>query len=103
MGTAVEKDLTEEQVAEFKEAFQLFDKDGDGTITTKVRRISHFIRGLALVPGNCIILCSHDFLMKEQKFKYLSKRLNWCSKNCCVRKFSDFLSITLRKSLFPEA
>ena len=28
--------LTEEQVAEFKEAFALFDKDGDGTITTKV-------------------------------------------------------------------
>ena len=28
--------LTEEQIAEFKEAFSLFDKDGDGTITTKV-------------------------------------------------------------------
>ena len=27
--------LTEEQIAEFKEAFTLFDKDGDGTITTK--------------------------------------------------------------------
>ena len=27
--------LTEEQVAEFKEAFSLFEKDGDGTITTK--------------------------------------------------------------------
>ena len=32
------EDLSEEQVAEFKEAFQLFDKDGDGTITTKVGR-----------------------------------------------------------------
>lgn len=29
--------LTEEQIAEFKEAFSLFDKDGDGTITTKVK------------------------------------------------------------------
>ena len=29
--------LTEEQIAEFKEAFSLFDKDGDGTITTKQR------------------------------------------------------------------
>ena len=29
--------LTEEQIAEFKEAFSLFDKDGDGTITTKVQ------------------------------------------------------------------
>ncbi|CAN6577752.1 unnamed protein product [Malus baccata var. baccata] len=27
--------LTEEQIAEFKEAFCLFDKDGDGCITTK--------------------------------------------------------------------
>jgi hypothetical protein len=27
--------LSEDQIAEFKEAFALFDKDGDGTITTK--------------------------------------------------------------------
>ena len=27
--------LTDEQTAEFKEAFTLFDKDGDGTISTK--------------------------------------------------------------------
>ncbi|KAF8625665.1 hypothetical protein AX15_005244 [Amanita polypyramis BW_CC] len=27
--------LTEEQISEFKEAFSLFDKDGDGTITTQ--------------------------------------------------------------------
>lgn len=27
--------LTEDQIAEFKEAFSLFDKDGDGTITNK--------------------------------------------------------------------
>ncbi|XP_063507950.1 calmodulin-1-like [Pongo pygmaeus] len=27
--------LTEEQISEFKEAFSLFEKDGDGTITTK--------------------------------------------------------------------
>eukprot|EP00004_Rigifila_ramosa_P025521 TRINITY_DN7653_c0_g1_i1.p1 TRINITY_DN7653_c0_g1~~TRINITY_DN7653_c0_g1_i1.p1 ORF type:complete len:176 (+),score=59.80 TRINITY_DN7653_c0_g1_i1:78-530(+) len=27
--------LSEEQIAEFKEAFSLFDNDGDGTITTK--------------------------------------------------------------------
>ena len=28
----------QEQIAEFKEAFSLFDKDGDGTITTKETR-----------------------------------------------------------------
>ncbi|EDO33580.1 predicted protein [Nematostella vectensis] len=27
-------DLTEEEIAEYKEAFSLFDKDGDGTVTT---------------------------------------------------------------------
>ncbi|OAF65065.1 CaBP5 [Intoshia linei] len=31
----VADDLTEDQIAEFNEAFSLFDKDGDGTITTK--------------------------------------------------------------------
>ena len=30
--------LTEEQIAEFKEAFTLFDKDGDGAITTQELR-----------------------------------------------------------------
>ena len=31
------EELTDDQISEFKEAFELFDKDGDGTITTKVR------------------------------------------------------------------
>lgn len=35
VGTFQADQLTEEQIAEFKEAFSLFDKDGDGTITTK--------------------------------------------------------------------
>jgi calmodulin len=30
--------LTEEQIAEFKEAFSLFDKDGDGEFDEKRRR-----------------------------------------------------------------
>ena len=32
--------LNEEQIAEFKEAFALFDKNGDGSITTKVINFS---------------------------------------------------------------
>merc|ERR1712224_383466 len=35
MGGDQAQDLTEDQIQEFKEAFALFDKDGDGTITTK--------------------------------------------------------------------
>ncbi|CAM9293234.1 unnamed protein product [Rangifer tarandus platyrhynchus] len=43
--------LTEEQNAEFKEAFSLFDKDGDGTITTKesgtvMRSLGHVMTNL---------------------------------------------------------
>ena len=45
-------DLSEEQIAEFKEAFQLFDKDGDGTITTKVGR--QVIDGIADVINDGI-------------------------------------------------
>ena len=33
--------LNEEQIAEFKEAFALFDKNGDGSITTKVSMLFH--------------------------------------------------------------
>ena len=35
-------DLSDAQVAEFKEAFKLFDADGDGTITTEVSTINTF-------------------------------------------------------------
>ena len=50
-------DLSDEQVAEFREAFLLFDKDGDGTITTKVRNFllvssTHFpLETTNTVPG----------------------------------------------------
>ena len=37
------EDLTDDQISEFKEAFELFDKDGDGTITTKVNTCIHSV------------------------------------------------------------
>ena len=40
--------LTEKQIAEFKEAFQHFDKDGDGTITT--RELGTMMRSLGQIP-----------------------------------------------------
>ena len=40
--------LTEEQIAEFKEAFSLFDQDGDGTIATS--RLGTVMRSLGQNP-----------------------------------------------------
>ena len=40
--------LSEEQIAEFKEAFSLFDKDSDGTITT--RELGTVMRSLGQNP-----------------------------------------------------
>jgi len=40
--------LSEEQISEFKEAFSLFDKDGDGTITTV--ELGTVMRSLGLNP-----------------------------------------------------
>ncbi|SPP89695.1 calmodulin-related protein 97A-like [Drosophila guanche] len=41
-------ELTEEQIAEFKEAFSLFDKDGSGSITT--RELGVLMRSLGQNP-----------------------------------------------------
>lgn len=38
-------DLTDERIAELREAFDLFDQDGDGTITTKDLRALYESRG----------------------------------------------------------
>ena len=40
--------LSEEQIAEFKEAFSVFDKDGDGTITTV--EVGTVMKSLAFKP-----------------------------------------------------
>jgi len=52
--------LTEEQIAEFKEAFSLFDKDGDGTITTK--ELGTVMRSLGQNPTEAEKLS--EFLIK---------------------------------------
>ena len=44
--------LNEEQIAEFKEAFALFDKNGDGSITTKVSHPSLRNSAQSCVPSD---------------------------------------------------
>ena len=39
INVAQELQLTEQQITEFREAFQLFDKDGDGHVTAKELRV----------------------------------------------------------------
>ena len=46
--------LSEEQIADFKEAFSLFDKDGDGII--KIAELALLIRSLNQNPTNSEIL-----------------------------------------------
>ena len=62
--------LTEEQIAEFKEAFSLFDKDGDGTITTK--ELGTVMRSLGQNPTEAELQDMVNLL----NFLFLSKNFN---------------------------
>jgi hypothetical protein len=56
--------LTEEQIAEFKEAFSLFDKDGDGTASSFSPAVSPFLPSyvvFATMSCCCIIVCPSSF------------------------------------------
>lgn len=70
--------LTEEQIAEFKEAFSLFDKDGDGTITTK--ELGTVMRSLGKpaihhIQINQTILLSPSFLFSHTAKKNTEKQI----------------------------
>ena len=58
--------LTEEQIAEFKEAFSLFDKDGDGTITTK--ELGTVMRSLGQNPTEAELQGNYEILLLDSYF-----------------------------------
>lgn len=65
--------LTEEQIAEFKEAFSLFDKDGDGTITTK--ELGTVMRSLGQNPTEAELQDMINEVDADGKYKYTAAAL----------------------------
>ncbi|KAF3454074.1 hypothetical protein FNV43_RR04521 [Rhamnella rubrinervis] len=72
--------LTEEQIAEFREAFSFFDKDGDGCITTN--ELGNIMRTLGLNPTEAEL---HD-MINDVDF----------DRNGTI-EYSEFLSLMSRK------
>ena len=82
--------LTEEQIAEFKEAFSLFDKDGDGTITTK--ELGTVMRSLGQNPTEaelqvcsfvCLFVCWMYIFVWLSVHVRVCATLRWVGGACC--------------------
>ncbi len=72
------EELSDEQVSEFKEAFALFDKDGDGTITT--RELGTVMRSLGQNPTEAEL----QDMINEGVFLFCTKilfiNISFCSR-----------------------
>jgi len=66
--------LTEEQIAEFKEAFSLFDKDGDGTVTTK--ELGTVMRSLGQNPTEAEL---QDMINEGLQDAFMHRGYRWCT------------------------
>ena len=53
---APKNDLTEEQKQEIKEAFDLFDSDGSGTIDAKELKVGGLNAGLYFLSTSCVLV-----------------------------------------------
>ena len=88
--------LTEEQIAEFKEAFSLFDKDGDGTITTK--ELGTVMRSLGQNPTEAELQDMINEVDADGKYFSLNLSVNLIliSGNGTI-DFPEFLTMMARK------
>lgn len=82
----IRQELTEKQRQNIKEAFDLFDVDGSGTIEIKELKVA--LRALG-------------FELKKDEIKTLISDLNTESKNNNVIDFQEFLQIMSAKMVFP--
>ncbi|KAI4301915.1 hypothetical protein L6164_035151 [Bauhinia variegata] len=78
--------LAEEQIAEFQEAFCLFDKDGDGCITMEELGIA--IRALGEIPT-------------QQELEFMIKEVDTDGNGTI--EFGEFLNLMVRKMKENEA
>ncbi|KAK6925470.1 EF-hand domain [Dillenia turbinata] len=76
--------LTEEQIAEFKEAFSLFDKDGDGCITTK--ELGTVMRSLGQNPTEAEL---QDMISEVDADQNGTIDFPDCNKPSCLVKDTD--------------
>ncbi|KAL7480051.1 hypothetical protein ACHAW6_005760 [Cyclotella cf. meneghiniana] len=83
--------LTEEQIAEFKEAFSLFDKDGDGTITTK--ELGTVMRSLGQNPTEAELMD----MINEVGLSFVFDILPIDSDGNGTIDFPEFLTMMARK------
>ena len=65
----------QEQIEEYKEIFAMFDKNGDGTVSTK--ELGTLIRATGLNPSGQIFLLCHKKLYLV-KFIYSEKATKFC-------------------------
>jgi calmodulin len=82
----MEQNLTQEQIQEYKEVFAIFDKDGDGEITSK--ELGTVMRALGQNPSETII---------EEMIKGMDTDGNG------VIDWDEFLSIMVKFSLTNDA
>ena len=93
-------DLTEEEISEAKEAFSLFDKDGDGTITTKeLGTVMRSLGALLLIHPRPFVLVLRSTLLGQNPTE--NELIDMINEVDTVGNgtidFSEFLTMMMRK------